>query len=328
MIVMTPVRAIKNQYRGVNAHLHSYFQAEGGWDEFHSYHIVHMAGLLKTQLLPLGYTAGIERSVRIQQFNQFTRPKSDVTIYDTDPIRPFRVWERKSHETQALTLMDVINLEEESARFKAIGIYEYIPTKGERGDPVAWIELLSPSNKPCGQDMDTYRSKRLKLLKSGIVFIEIDYLHESPPMLENFPRYNTGDPEVPHDPDSHPYHIAVIDPRPEYVEGKVYPYHFDVDQPLPIVDIPLNAGDSIAFDFGTAYDRTFSETMFGIEFIDYSQPPLHFDRYSRADQARILTRMAAIIKGVQDGVDLEKNAPLPTDSLSYDDAIGRIKGWE
>ena len=34
------------------------------------------------------------------------------------------------------------------------------------------------------------------------------------------------------------------------------------------------------------------------------------------------------IKGIEDGVDLEKNAPLPTDGLSYDDAIGRIKGWE
>jgi len=33
--VMKAVRSIKNQYIGINAHLHSLWQSEGGWDEFH-----------------------------------------------------------------------------------------------------------------------------------------------------------------------------------------------------------------------------------------------------------------------------------------------------
>lgn len=55
--VMKPVRSTKNQYIGINAHLHSLWQAEGGWDEFHAAHIIYLANSLKVPLLPRGYTA-------------------------------------------------------------------------------------------------------------------------------------------------------------------------------------------------------------------------------------------------------------------------------
>jgi len=56
---MNPVRLAKNQYLGINAHHHSLWQAEGGWDSFHTRHIVHLADLLKARLVPMGYRAEV-----------------------------------------------------------------------------------------------------------------------------------------------------------------------------------------------------------------------------------------------------------------------------
>lgn len=53
---MSPIRTRRNLYRGINAHLHSYWQAQGGWNGFHASHIVYLTTALKADLLPLGYT--------------------------------------------------------------------------------------------------------------------------------------------------------------------------------------------------------------------------------------------------------------------------------
>ena len=61
---MQPVRSIKNQYLGVNAHLQSYWQSQGGWAEFHGNHIADLMRLLRAKLLPMGYTANYETSIQ------------------------------------------------------------------------------------------------------------------------------------------------------------------------------------------------------------------------------------------------------------------------
>lgn len=66
---MKPVQPIKNQYVGISAHLHSYWQADGEWHEFHTAYIVDLTRVLKRQLRPLGYTAGIESSLQIRRFD-------------------------------------------------------------------------------------------------------------------------------------------------------------------------------------------------------------------------------------------------------------------
>ncbi|MEZ4869054.1 MAG: hypothetical protein R3C14_47470 [Caldilineaceae bacterium] len=61
--------------------------------------------------------------------------------------------------------------------------------------------------------------------------------------------------------------------------------------------------------------------------VDYSQLPLHFDRYSPADQARIANRMAAVLQAARDGVDLE-SGPLPAGALSLAEALAAIASFE
>jgi hypothetical protein len=281
-----PIRTLTNQYRGINAHLHSQWQASGGWDEFHTAYIVYLANALKATLRPLGYTASIEQSLQIRrQGFPISRPESDVTIYDPD-----------------------------LAQYKAVAIHG-----AEKGTPVAWVELLSPSNKPGGQDAAYYDKKRLSLLHTGIVFVELDYLHESPPTFEGLPNYRSGPMTAP----ATPYRIVVIDPRPAFESGKGYIYGVDVDSPLPTVVIPLSGADQVAIDLDSVYQRTFQDSLFG-DSVDYAALPVNFTRYRPADQARIVARMVAVLEAHERGERLDSGVPLPTQPMSLADGLQRL----
>jgi len=97
-----------------------------------------------------------------------------------------------------------------------------------------------------------------------------------------------------------------------------------VDKPIPTVPIPLSGKDKLEFDFSVAYNKTFEETLYGMRYVDYSQLPLNFDRYSRDDQMRILVRMTAVLHAVSQGIDLEANAPLPTTAIEFEVAFKRF----
>ena len=64
---MKPVHTVKNQYLGINAHLHSYLQASSDWTEFHTNHITDLMRLMRAQLYPMGYIAKIEQSLQIRR---------------------------------------------------------------------------------------------------------------------------------------------------------------------------------------------------------------------------------------------------------------------
>jgi hypothetical protein len=311
------IRTAKNQYRGINAHLHSHWQAVGGWDEFHTSHIVHLAGVLKAQLLPMGYTAGIEQSLQIRRQEQRAgKPEADVTIYDMQPTsRPKTLGSQEKRDQlepdayqMILTLPEVLAEEEELSQYRAIGIYR-VDQHNSRGEVVAWVELLSPSNKSGGQDALYYQDKRRKLLEGGLVFVELDYLHETPPTFQRIPNYAVKNNDHARPANAHPYRVIVIDPRPALTQGAVYVTAFDVDEPIPSVAIPLNAGDSIRAMLNEAYQNTFEAVLFGLEWVDYAEWPAHFERYSPEDQARISARMMAVQEAATRGQNLEQGAP-------------------
>src|SRR5690606_31840147 len=99
------------------------------------------------------------------------------------------------------------------------------------GKPITRIELLSPANKPQGSHYGTYLVKRDETLRAGLRLIEMDYLHETRPILPGIPSYADGEQ------DAFPYHIIVSDPRPTFHEGKVNVYSFGVMDALPVIDI-------------------------------------------------------------------------------------------
>lgn len=153
-------------------------------------------------------------------------------------------------------------------------------------------------------------------MESGIALVEIDFLNESRPTLRQPPVY-------PED-EAHPYRIIIFDPRPTIWEGVARIVEFNVDAPIPSPDIPLSANDVLTLDFDAPYQETLTKAAYGLDLVDYSQLPLHFERYSPDDQARIANRMLAVIEAAQAGLDLE-TGPFLSKNLPLDEALKRLK---
>jgi Protein of unknown function (DUF4058) len=309
-VKMAVIQSIKNQYLGINAHLHSTLQANNDWSNFHSGQITYLVAALITKLRNMGYTAVAEESLQIRRLDspESRQPRADAAIYDLDPVRSFQP--TRAPAQSLMTVAEALYEEElDEKPYKAVAIYPRL--EESRGEPVAWIELLSPTNKGDSNDANEYRFKRRQVLNGGLVFVEIDYLNETPPTLP------TASPIF-------PYRIIVLDPRPDLDTGPAEFAEFHVDEPIPTVKIPLNAGDVLNFDFNAPYQKMFEEYFFG-DNVDYRQFPAHFERYPQADQQRIACRMLAILKAGREGLDLESAAPLNAEMLPLEDALEEIK---
>jgi hypothetical protein len=315
---MGALRSIKNQYLGVNAHLHSFWQSTGTWNRAHNAQITHLLEGLRAQLLPLGYVAEMEESLQIRRVGADLpqRPRADLLIYDTDPSRVARP--SRAATVAHVSVAELLDEEEASHPYFAISLH---PLAADRspGEPIGWIELLSPTNKGRGEAASIYLGKRRALLESGLVFVEIDYLHETPPTFPRLPDYT--DPRQ-HALGARPYRIAVLDPRPDLRAGPANVHEFAVDDPIPTVDIPLSGDDRLHFDFGAPYRRMFEGGFHGYN-LDYRAFPPNFDRYSVEDQCRIALRMLAVAEAAAAGLDLE-TGPFPTRDLPLEEALERL----
>jgi len=67
----------------------------------------------------------------------------------------------------------------------------------------------------------------------------------------------------------------------------------------------------------------YTETLYGLELVDYHHLPHHFDRYSPADQTRIANRMVAVLQAAQAGIDLE-SGPFAADALPLAEALAKL----
>lgn len=126
----------------------------------------------------------------------------------------------------------------------------------------------------------------MEALEDGIPLIEIDYLHELPPIMTQLPSY-------PRQNDAHPYSIVVSDPRPDWYTGMVRVYGFDVDEPIKQFLLPLARKDAIIVDLDAVYQQTFQIIGLG-NILKYAVEPARFDTYSVEDQAKIRAVMATI----------------------------------
>jgi hypothetical protein len=275
-----PIYSDKNLYPGVNAHLNSFLQQKGGgWESFHTKHINDLQAFLDT-VLPPNYYAVSEKSLQISEIGfdleALRATKPDVEIFQTRPsVHPASI-SAAATPTATMRLL----LEDEDDYLSAVVIYE-IDAGRIPGNPVTRIELLSPSNKPPRPDYRLYWALRLHTLRSGTALVEIDYLHESRPVLPSLPSYRDRDDE------SHPYMIIVNNPHPIPEQGYSDYYGFGVDNPLPLVNIPLSGQEVVGVDFGAVYSQTFSTVRLFRMVADYAQDPVNFDRYTEADRAKI-----------------------------------------
>jgi len=277
-----------NLYPGINAHLNSFLQQpDGGWETFHASHIEYIRTEIDTQLPP-NYYAVAEKSLQIGEvgfdFGQTPRTRPDVSIFQAQPsTSESQQAESGFAPTATLPLL----LAEEDDYLNAVIIYEFEPGKLP-GNPVTRIELLSPSNKPPNRDARQYLSRRIVTLRAGITLVEIDYLHETRPVIRGIPSYPNGDQ------DAYPYLISVSRPYPTPEEGYTDFYGFGVNDPLPTITIPLVGEDKVVVDFGKVYRQTFENVRVFRMLVDYAQDPLNLDRYHEKDRALIQAHLAGL----------------------------------
>jgi len=292
------LKSVRNQFLGINPLLHSQLQVGGGWDNFHVNHISDLTRFLQRDLRPMGYLAQAEQSLQIRRNDAIRSPESDVTIYD-----PQQRTENQSTLTGglALSVPELLELDEaDLATYRSIGIYQ----KDGRGEAVAWLEVLSPANKPGGRHFSAYRDKRTALLQAGLVFIELDYLHHQAPTVAV--------------PENSPYRILIIDPHPDWLSGQGHVYPIQVDEKLPTLEIPLTGKNVLQFDFDAPYQRTYESLFFG-DGVDYQQLPTAWENYQPEDQARILSRLLTL-RNIDD-LDQHLSTVIPV--LSLDEALAQ-----
>lgn len=287
------LQADKNLYPGINIHLNSLLQNEpGGWRSFHSQHITDLARIID-EGLPPGYFTRSEKSLQIGEYDPGSGSEGksqttpDVTVYrQSRPAdRPANTFAEA--DAPVMTIPLSATLEEDEDELTGLIIYQ-AGEGGLLGRPVTRVELLSPANKQHGSHHEQYMVKRLETLKSGLRLIEIDYLHQTPPLIHKLPDYSQGADNT------LPFIILVSDPRPTFEEGITDVYTFGVDDPLPIINVPLAGADVVKVDFGAAYNRTFESSRFFRLVVDYEQEPVQFERYTPADRERIQQRLASI----------------------------------
>lgn len=286
-----PLHARINQYVGVNAHLQSAFQSRGGWSSFHNNYIRDLAVAIDTQL-PQGYLVDVEQSLQIREYHPDTgerlrRPQLDITIFDESqgtPRQGMPVLEGVSPATLTRPVLQTIVINAD-VYYPSLVIYRQEPDS-DFGEAVTRIELLSPSNKQ-GNGEVQYREKRIATLRSGVQLVEIDLLHETPSPVLGLAAYPQGD-------NAFPYTIIISNPRPSIEEGFADIYGFRVEEPMPIIPIPLNDNEAIALDPGAAYNATFRSLAAYSRRVDYEQLPDHFDSYHAIDQEQIQARMQTV----------------------------------
>ena len=301
-----PMRSAVNQYLGPNAHFLSYCQSTDKnkrkrWEGFHDAYIHDIQRTLGVALEPYGYAVDNTTSLQVREYNpesnqgadRFHAERSDLGIlHDANPDFSYPSPAREHLITPGiltLPIPDTFQLNE-TEFLHALAIRD-IKQTDDFNKIVTWIELLSPSNKPGGADARDYLNKRLTLIAAEIPLIEIDFLHKQASVIAGIPLYRPGRGQVA---DAKPYLITVTDPRPDAsFGGYTRVFSFAVDEPFPMIPVPLLGEFNHPFDFGVPFNQTFALTVHH-RLVDYEQLPEDFDSYQSHDQAAIQLRMRII----------------------------------
>lgn len=274
---------------GIHPYINSWLQTPSdvdglsGWGAFHAAHVVTMAEVLQ-ESLPAHYVAFAEQSIQLTEWGwdmgQIRRP--DVTILQTNPSLSLSNLQNTPTPTMVFDLDDI---EPFTEPMKRVVVREF--REGRIGKPVTAIELISINKKSRNSGYYLYQQTRKQLFKKGISLVEIDYLHEAPPILPQIPQY-------PHQANSYPYYALVTDVRAIQPRKTVNVFAFGVDDPIPQIPVPLMGEEWVMFDLAKAYQLTLQRgawlrlvgSMIGKDY-----HTAQFEAYHPKDQAWIVRQI-------------------------------------
>jgi hypothetical protein len=275
----------KNPYPGINPHLNSLLQRQGGgWHGFHTHLLVTIADSLNA-VFPEYYYAEVETSLQILTYDVdtlplITNPKNTIAdvLVSKKPV-PHETIAAGETNTPTLTLPIMTDIEGEE--IPGLVIYT------KPGHAITRIEVLSPANKPGGSHYGQYLQKRAETLYAGLQLVELDFLHERPPILPNLAAYSRRENGA------FPYHVLVTDTRTGITHGKTDVYSFGIMDAAPTIAVPLEGSDSVALDVQAVYNATFSKRPYPDK-VDYTRTPHNFETYTELDRQLIIRHMAKI----------------------------------
>lgn len=127
------------------------------------------------------------------------------------------------------------------------------------GRVITSIEVLSPGNKRAGAGRDAYEHKRQRVLSSLTHLVEIDLLRAGKPM------------EMLNAPPKSDYRILIS--RSQH-RPQAQLYSFDVQQPIPLLPLPLAPNDDEPIlNLHQLLEEIYEQAGFDLT-IDYTQPPI------------------------------------------------------
>lgn len=130
------------------------------------------------------------------------------------------------------------------------------------------VEVLSPTNKRPGRGRMEYETKRATLLGSLCNFVEIDLLRQWPPLV------------IPQGIEPSAYRILV---SPQELRPQASWYGFNLADPIPLFELPLQSGDQIpVVDLKGLLDGIYDRSGYGLV-IDYAHNGLQCVMFTHQD---------------------------------------------
>jgi hypothetical protein len=253
-----------------------YLERSARWSGCHLRLIFCISENLQPRLRPR-YVAMVEERVYLEPIDQDRWPDVFVAEQRLPSHLPLRDWRgggggggiAVAEPEVAVAELEWITVpDEREVHEPYIAIYD---TEGR--EVVTIIEVLSPSNKAPGPGRDDYLAKQREILESETNLVEIDLLRAGSHVLAvpvwEVARRGPAD--------------YLICTRRTARPGGYEVLRLTVRQPLPLLPIPLRAGEpDVVLDLAAAFTRAYDVGAYDL-IVDYTQdpePPL-----SRADAA-------------------------------------------
>jgi len=229
-----------------------WLERPGFWPDVHDSLIMSLRRALAPLLRPKYYLAVQQRTVIA------------VVPPEPHPIFPdLAIVEREksslARDVPVATLVEPIIVEIPVPETITEDYLEVVEVAGER--VVTVIEILSPSNKRPGEDRQAYITKREKIFRTPMNFVEIDLLRGWSPMPFTFLQTN-----------GHLSHYRILVKRNVSVRH-AFLYPFSVRDPIPVFPLPLQPGDiEPSVRLGEVLKEIYDEYGYDLR-IDYHRPP-------------------------------------------------------
>jgi hypothetical protein len=202
--------------------MNPYFEQAALWLDFHTEFLTTLRRALAPQVGPT-YIVQLEEHVYIHDL--LAEPRHSVGRADIS-VAHARGDQAIARAVGVLEAPVEVQLPEQD-----VERVPFLEVRDRRGrELVSVIEMLSPSNKRCGDDREAYLANRREILRSPAHLVEIDFLRGWAPM----PSENRPDCDY-----------SVLVSRAERRRSAGF-WGIRLADPLPVVPIPLRAEDNDA----------------------------------------------------------------------------------